>query len=289
MIYSMPQISRKSLENLLTASINSGKPRITLQRNSKENVNRYRVNVSINELIVLNEDYLFDERHVYFETIGTPVNDYDSYVSFRRKVVEIAELHGFPERASNTSKVNFDRYMTREITRIGDPLGIVITNASLEGFWNFIHGILLIDVVAWRWQENDSPSFNSERINRVSRGALSALWWRYNVLTANGLNSYADWMDVLKQDDIVQIVERPSMRGYHPIIIPFAKKVASLRNGNLPEGITGDDSLKNLIRAAAIRLRIYVGSRNIWFMNGRNNDFDEVVDSIFLEARRMIA
>lgn len=283
MYTSLPQLTRGSLNHYLTRETESGRK----LSESESSSTKYRVDCSIEELAPNSNTDLFDEKYIYFEPFGTPMKNAESLWQLRKELMKVAQEFGFPSKISVGNVRSFDQKLAEVLWNEATKIGMSVSNASVEGTWNYLQGVLMLDLVAWRWLDWQNKTFTKDRLNRMRRGALSNVWWRYNILTNNGNSAYQEWMNLLTQDDVVQIVERPRMRGYSTVIIPFAKKVAELRRKQI-SGNESAEETKKLIRAAAKRLRIYVGIRNAWYLEKSEADFNMLINDIFTEANQMI-
>lgn len=274
---SFPLITQGSLENHL-------RDEGVIKRGSSK-MNEYEVLKEPSDIFSFYKPDLFNSRFIFFEPYGEPIKGQAGNITLnhlRESVLEVAKKYGFPNTSNLSEERKFDYELSIRLWSLTNDIGFDVTQASNEGVWNYLQGYLLPDLVIWRWSNKEHV--NRERFIRIERGALSSLWWRYYIFTEQGKNEFPKWLHYLTSDDIVQIVERTRVRGYHPVVIPFAKKISELRkestHGNAPT---------ILIRTAIKRLRIFLGVKNIWNLKQKSHSMEEIVDSIFKEAEYMIS
>lgn len=228
---------------------------------------------------------LFNSRVIFYEPYGDPIKGQtgtNTLSQFRESVLDVAKKYGFPNPKNLSEERKFDFDLSIKIWDITKNAEFDIIQASNEGVWNYLQGYLLPDLVIWRWSEHGFV--NRERFLRIDRGTLSSMWWRYYIFTEHGVKEFPDWLHHLTSDDIVQIIERTRVRGYHPIVIPFAKKVSDLRKSSIY-----GSAPTLLIRSAIKRLRIFLGVKNVWALNQKNSSMIDIVESIFDEAELMLS
>jgi hypothetical protein len=273
---SFPLITQGSLEAYL-----SNNEIIKLNSSNKK---RYEVLKTPENIYQNFSPDLFNSRYVIYEPYGQPVKG-DSGEKllgiFRKSVLDVARKYGFPDLDKFTEERRFDYELSYELWRLTKEVGLDVTQASNDGVWNYLQGFLLPDLVIWRWSLKGEV--NRERFIRIERGALSSLWWRYYTFSDMGQNEFPEWIHHLTSDDIVQILERTRVRGYHPIVIPFAKKISQLR-----ESSSNGKNTTLLIRTAVKRLRIFLGVKNIWGISQHETNMNGIVDDIFEEAKLML-
>lgn len=274
---SFPLITQGSLENLLNDE--------GIIRSDSSMKNEYEVLKQPADIFGLYKPDLFNSRIIFYEPYGEPVKGQagkDTLINFRESVLDLAKMHGFPNPENLSEERKFDFELSIKLWDLTKNIGFDVTQASNDGVWNYLQGYLLPDLVIWRW--SNKGHINWERFIRIERGTLSSLWWRYYIFTEQGKHEFPEWLHYLTSDDIVQIVERTRVRGYHPVVIPFAKKVSELRQSS-----THGKAPTLLIRTAIKRLRIFLGVKNLWNLHQNNDSMEKIVESIFNEAELMVS
>ncbi|MCG3776027.1 MAG: hypothetical protein JW395_2876 [Nitrospira sp.] len=141
-------------------------------------------------------------------TGGTPASDKDLR-TVANEMTAIAEKHGYPGECTDTRPADADwsEYLHRN-------LDISPHEAAKDEMWNFMTCILVPDLVRWRWDidDADSPSERWITIRRRGRNCFGRLWWRSEILGNDSEKAYAI-IHELKEDEFVQIMERPSLAG----------------------------------------------------------------------------
>lgn len=87
---------------------------------------------------------------------------------------------------------------------------ITCHEASQPGLWQFISCVLLPDVLLWRFGKNGE--IVEERWRGIGkRNTFGRLWWRAEILETSTRSP--EVLHRLREDEIVQIMERPSIAG----------------------------------------------------------------------------
>jgi hypothetical protein len=156
----------------------------------------------------------------------------------RELVVGIASELGFPAGDRRTQRIEFDRLAAPALT---EALDMTSHEAAQEGVWSYITCCLLLDVAIWRF-----PDPPKERLLGRPRNAFRRLWWRGHILgTAEG-----GPLARLGEDEIVQIMERPTLGGDPAIARALAGAFLQAVEGSpdLPRMELMRDTARRLIR-----------------------------------------
>ena len=118
---------------------------------------------------------------------------------------------------------------------------IVPADAASEGVWSFLTLIVLPDVAVWRF-----PQRTPERLIGRPRNVFRRYWWRARSLGANP----GDPTPELGEDQLVQIMERPSICGNRRLARTFARAVIEAATSSPGVGLEPlmRDTAKRLVR-----------------------------------------
>ena len=288
MNYGFPQINNSTAIDLLTKESQIDYNRKFLIHTSENGRNH-----SLERLVEYNKidqpltESMLDKKFVYSEITSknqqkvSVDNTLDVLHNFRKGVVGLASKYGYPNSEFNSvdAKV-FNHDLAKWVWFFMKDCGMSPVDAASTGVWNYLQVLGCPSVVCWRWEKNNRLILN--RIIGGQRGAFALAWWRYAVLTDFGSEEYADWINLLTEDAIQGILERPGMRGYTPIIIPFAKRISNIIESGMPNSV-------KYIRTASIQLRIKSSSVNFWYLLKAGRSADEIVDEIFLTTDKLLS
>lgn len=157
----------------------------------------------------------------------------------RQGLVEIATTSGFPGRVRlNDFDQSAGKFLNAE-------MHIVTADAAHEGVWSFLSLVLAPDIAHWRY-ENRRGLHDYERLLGRPRNVFRRLWWR-----AHSLGSYAD---SLLEDELVGIMERPSIGMYPPLAqaVAAAHLAALAANPDIARTQLARDAIKRLRRLMAV-------------------------------------
>lgn len=143
---------------------------------------------------------------------------------------------GFPDLPGTTRQGRFDRAMPALLYR---QMHIVPADAARESVWSFLALVLLPDVAVWRF-----PQRTAERMIGRPRNVFRRYWWRARSLGVNP----GDPASELGEDQLVQVMERPSISGSRKLARSFAQTVLQAA------AVTPDVGIEPLMRDAAKRL-----------------------------------
>jgi len=286
MIYGFPQISNAKAVKLLTGELERDKKFELIISENNYNFSFKRCKDLKDLDIPLNESVL-DPVISYSEITAQDrqkVNrqhTIEFLTHFRQELTALASKYGYPAKPFNRSLYGseFNHKLSVLVWEITQEVGMTPVNAASDGVWNFLQVIGCPSVACWRWENKEVIVRN--RLIGTTRGAFATAWWRYAVLTDFGEFEYEDWIYKLSEDSIQNILERPGMRGYAPVIIPFAKRIASLQPNQKPD-------LVKYIRTAAIQLRIKSATNNFWYLLRKDKNADRIINDVFQAVDRIL-
>ena len=127
--------------------------------------------------------------------------------------------------------------------------------ASKPGVWAFLACLVVPDLVRRRYPGTDGTS--TERflgMNRGMRNAMGRLWWRAFVLHGEGDDPPYLLLEQLGEDELVQIMERPTISGHPPLARSLAGATLNQRYHGYPGGRASllRDAVKRVRRTAAV-------------------------------------
>ncbi len=297
MAYSFLQVSTPIASKLLLNGIDEERRFQLVRRNTDPAIRDEELTIAENNVFFerhhnLTEldfklDTLFDPKHVRSEmAAGRQANiseqDNREAVGFiKQEVLGVAKRFGYPNPLQGILKSELDHEMAIKIWSVMKEFDMRPLEAADDAVWNFLQALALPSYSVWRWEDNNKLT-SKVRILGKTRGSLSVLWWRYEVLTEHGKYEYEDWIRSLTQDDFQGIMERPGMRGYIPAIRMFGRFVARLRHSDR----ISDMEKTKLVRAAAKRFRVMAGTTNLWFLDLQNSISDRTIEE---DLRRIFA
>ncbi len=137
-----------------------------------------------------------------------------------RGLTEIAINNGYPEeRQRNT---NADAEWAEWLHRHLDTSS---HEAALDSMWHFMTIVLAPDIVRWRWGATKEDSTSDRWITTKHRGrnAFGRLWWRAEIFFDEDSENPYHLVHALGEDELVQVMERPSFAGNRILSITTAK------------------------------------------------------------------
>lgn len=158
-------------------------------------------------------------------------------------VKEVAAKHGFPEGVGQKAKAAFDVDCAIALAQSQE---LATGEALRNDTWAFLTGVMLPDVVEWRF-----PGANAERYEGGVRNMLQRLWMRGVILDRGpGIENRWGLVSALTEDAMVQIFERPSISADAVLARAIAESwVATSRK-------IGSSAMEDVMRRATKLLRI---------------------------------
>lgn len=126
------------------------------------------------------------------------------------------------------------------------------SEASKPGVWEFFSCVLVCDLVRWRFP-GGSDGTPLERLLAGRRNTFQRLWWRAFVLHEEQNKQRYELLDLLGEDEIVQIMERPFLAGSRGLSRTVGRELleASKRHKAVSRRTLMREAQKRLRRLAA--------------------------------------
>ena len=161
---------------------------------------------------------------------------------------DLATQYGFPEPASDSKRIQFDRAAA---ALLGATLELSWAEASSAGVWSFIALVVLPDLTAWRFKGS-----NVERwiASDLTRHTWARLWWQWIVFQPD-----LALLDELSESDLNQLLERRSIGGDPRLVVVLGRGV--LNAGEL--GAVPRRALIRDVTARAMRQLAYIDVRSL--------------------------
>jgi len=158
-----------------------------------------------------------DPYAIFGATGGTRVSR-DELEELRRGLTQIAEDQGFPDSVGQEKLNLFD---SRSAEFLYETADISAAEAARPEVWSFVGCVLVPHLVRWRFPGTaagtSSDRYASSR--GYIRNAFGRLWWRARLLKDAGAEDSFHLIGELGEDELFQITERPSIRGYPPLAV----------------------------------------------------------------------
>lgn len=130
----------------------------------------------------------------------------------RKQLLDCAVECGYPGGRVDSNGPEFDRLATKSILSAMDTEPC---EAAKPGVWSFLGCIVAPDIVRWRFP-GKSEGTPTERFLGGTRNVFQRIWWRAYLLGDTKVSSKGgarSVLEVLGEDELVQILERPSLAG----------------------------------------------------------------------------
>lgn len=180
---------------------------------------------------------------------GAPVTERE-LSELAEKLTAISERFGYPGKCLDTR--SNDAQWSEHLHR---NLDVTPHEAAKDEMWHFMTCVLVPDLVRWRW-ESDGADVPSERwitVRRRGRNCFGRLWWRSEILANRLSKNPYEIVHELKEDEFVQIMERPSLAGNRSLsrsaaqaLIEFGRRNTKANRANIFREVQ-----KRLLRAGA--------------------------------------
>lgn len=150
--------------------------------------------------------------------------------------------------------------------------------ASHQGVWTFLSCVMLPEVVRWRFPGDDGIT-NPDRFlggKRAVRNTFGRVWWRGQVLRLSDDSAPYRLLDLLGEDELVQIMERPNLAGSSQLAVQVARSfLIALESG---AGVTRSELLRDAMKRLR-RLAPFVS-----FDALEQEQVQQLVDSLFVDS-----
>jgi hypothetical protein len=146
---------------------------------------------------------------IYAPTGGNRVS-HTELAKTREHLVALASEQGYPRPVGEGNRNLFDASAAAVLST---ELDISAAEGSDSRLWSFLTCIVVPDLVRWRFPGGEGGT-NAERyIGTRVRNTLSRLWWRARLLGTAESIPRSDYLQRMGEDELVQIMERPSIAG----------------------------------------------------------------------------
>ncbi len=193
-------------------------------------------------------------------------------IKLRNDLLQIAMDAGYPQPPGGQSAADFD---ARASIVLIQQMPMVPAEAARGGVWAFLACVLLPDIVRWRFSGVGGTTTPLERFVSGRRNVFQRLWWRafHLMPRTDGAPQLSDLLSALGEDELVQLMERPSIAG-------IAGLPGSIAAGLLAASQTYSDlTRRQLIREAQKRfLRL---SSFLLFESIDQAEIDRHVEDVF--------
>ena len=139
------------------------------------------------------------------------------------------------------------------VIALHEVLGISPSEASHQGTWTFMACIMWPDIVRWRFPGASNITSKDRFLggNRGLRNTFGRVWWRAYLLKQPENDHPYELLDLLGEDELVQITERPNIAGSPVLAKQICKTFLEVIARSSSTGITRS----NLLREAMKRFR----------------------------------
>ncbi len=163
-----------------------------------------------------------------------------------RCIRESADIYGYPSPVDDSRLRRFDASSGRILHEM---MNISPSEASNPGVWAFIACVLWPDIVRWRFPGNIDGT-SRERFIGGRRNTFGRVWWRAYLLREPTADHPYELLDLLGEDELVQITERPSLAGS-----PSLAKTVCRTFLDVTSGLSDTAQSRAILRDAMKRLR----------------------------------
>lgn len=159
---------------------------------------------------------------------------------------ENANICGYPTFVDDARLRKFD---SNSGCILHEMMDISPSEASNPGVWTFMTCVLWPDIVRWRFPGNKEGT-SRERFIGGRRNTFGRVWWRAYILKQPENEHPYELLDLLGEDELVQITERPSLSG-SPTLAKIICRTFLNITSNAPDSIQS----RALFRDTVKRLR----------------------------------
>ncbi|MDR6469235.1 hypothetical protein J2777_002963 [Paraburkholderia graminis] len=190
----------------------------------------------------------------------------------RSDLLQLAMTAGYPNPASQQQAAAFD---AEAALMLAQQMSVAPAEAAKGGVWQFLSCVLLPDIVRWRFGGSGGTATPLERFVSGRRNVFQRLWWRAFHLAPRASDGpqLPEILRALGEDELVQLMERPSLSGIEGL--PGAIAIGLLSASQAYSNLTR----RQLIREAQkrfLRLSSFVSFESI-----ATREVDCHVESVF--------
>lgn len=205
---------------------------------------------------------------VYYAPVGGTRATPENLAGIREGLLAVAREHGFPRDGSAKQRAVFDAKAAEWITeceffRTGEALR--------DDVWAFVSTWLVGDLTRWRFGDA------TVRYHGGVRNAFQRLWLRGKALD-RGVDHAERWglLDILSEDALVQITERPSVGGQPELARAIAEGWVRARR------VFGAGAMEDMMRKVIVGVRLQNEVRDFCALD--DAALAELIDSEFNRA-----
>ena len=145
---------------------------------------------------------------IFGTTGGTRVST-QKIEELRKTVTELAKKCAFPRKPSQDQARRFDASCA---ALLYDNMAITAHEAAQYGVWQFLCCVVMPHLVRWRFPGRSEGTTPNRYLGGV-RNTFGRLWWRALIFAGDRTQSAEHTLQSLKEDELVQIMERPTLSG----------------------------------------------------------------------------
>jgi hypothetical protein len=170
----------------------------------------------------------------------------------RTNLLRIAVVAGYPNAADQQQAATFDAEAALVLAR---HMTVAPAEAAKGGVWEFLSCVLLPDIVRWRFSGTGGAATPLERFVSGRRNVFQRLWWRAFHLAPRAVDAsqLPELLRALGEDELVQLMERPSLAGIEglPGSIALGLLAASQANTDLTRRQLIREAQKRFLRLSS--------------------------------------
>jgi hypothetical protein len=188
---------------------------------------------------------------VFAPTGGVRLKE-DELEALQNSMRAVARGYGYPGPLRRSDQGDWD---AKAAIVLHGAMGIRPAEAVHAGGWAFLGCVLLPDLVRWRFSGDRTTPDRFLGKQRGIRNTFGRLWWRAELLGAadgdEGRTRARKYMDVLGEDQLVQITERPEMAADRRVARAIAECWVQLRE---EAGGRSEDLMREAVKRVRRRL-----------------------------------
>jgi hypothetical protein len=169
----------------------------------------------------------------------------------RERLLQLALAGGYPLIPGQVAVSTFDAEVAIVLV---EQMQMAPAEAAKGGVWEFLSCVLLPDLVRWRFS-GTSGATSLERFVAGRRNVFQRLWWRAFHLAARSGGAFpvSDLLRSLGEDELVQLMERPSLAGIEglPAAIASGLLAASKAHPELTRRVLIREAQKRFLRLSS--------------------------------------
>lgn len=172
--------------------------------------------------------------------VGGQSVDPEQIESLASKIRAHTDALGFPAALNRSEVTRFDSRVTRILH---DSMAIIPADAAAMQVWSYLSLVVMPDVAVWRW-----PARHPNRLLGRPRNVFGRLWQRAEVVGADLIDTERG----LGEDELVNIMERPTIAADRRLARTLAKVVVELRDSGVARSEVMRDAARRVLRLQAV-------------------------------------